>query len=181
MSLAAAALLVGCGNDRTAPPDIGLISAPGGFRAVDYPKHRLSLRIPRNWRVETGAGNRVTTVSAGFGQVTVWRFERDDPLPVTRTHLDNARKALIAQVEARDPTFGVTSSRLILRSGLRAVEVVGVGTNQGRRRTTRSLHAYGRGAEVIVDAYAPPKDFQRVDEQTFRPVLRSLRLRAARP
>ena len=41
----------------------------------------------------------------------------------------------------------------------------------------RSLHAYGRGAEVVLDAFAPPKDFARVDEQTFAPVARSLRLR----
>jgi len=180
MSLAAAVLLVGCGNDRTAPPEIGLTKAPGGFRPVAYPTHGVALRIPNNWRVEAGEGNRVITVNAGFGQVTVWRYVRDEPLPRTRTHLHNARKALIAQVQARDPTFELASSRLIMRPGLRAVEIVGVGTNQGARRRSRSLHAYGRGGEVVVDAYAPVKDFPRVDEQTFRPVLRSLQLRAAR-
>ncbi len=176
LSLVVAVGLVGCGNDRTSAPDIGLIRAPGGFRTVDYPKADLSLRIPRSWRVEAGEGDRVTTVAAGLGQITVWRFARDEPLPVTRTHLENARKALVAQVEQRDPTFDVTSSRIIRREGLRAVEIVGVGTNQGKKRTTRSLHAYGNGAEVVVDAYAPPDDFARVDKQTFRPVLRSLRL-----
>lgn len=180
MSLAATVLLVGCGNDRTPPPDTSVIRAPGGFRTVNYAKDGVSLRMPVKWRAEKGQDTRVATVSAGFAQITVWRFERKDPLPVTRTHLQNARKALIAQVEARDPTFDVTSSRIIRRGGLRAVELVGVGTNQGARRTTRSLHAYGRGAEVVVDAFAPPKDFARVDEQTFAPVLRSLKLRAPR-
>jgi hypothetical protein len=42
----------------------------------------------------------------------------------------------------------------------------------------RSLHAYGHGYEVVLDAFAPPKDFPRVDPQTFGPVARSLRLRA---
>lgn len=180
MSLAVAVVLAGCGNDRASPPDIDLIKAPGGFRPVAYPKQGLSLRVPLRWRVDPGEGNRVTTLAAGSGQISVWRFARREPLPVSRTHLDNARKALIAQVQARDPTFDLTSSRLILRPGLRAVEIVGVGTNLGVRRTTRSLHAYGRGAEVIVDAYAPPKQFARVDAQTFGPVLRSVRLRAAR-
>jgi hypothetical protein len=180
MSLVAAALLAGCGNDRTPPPDVSLIRAPGAFRTVIYPASGISLRMPTRWRAEMGEGTRVATVSTGLAQITVWRFAREEPLPVTRTHLDNARKALIDQVKARDPTFVVSSSRVILHRGLRAVEIVGVGTNQGKRRRARSLHAYGRGAEIVVDAFAPPKDFQRVDEQTFRPVLRSLKLRAPR-
>ena len=44
----------------------------------------------------------------------------------------------------------------------------------------RSLHAYGHGDEVVLDAFAPPKDFARVDEQTFAPVARSLRLPSTR-
>ena len=40
----------------------------------------------------------------------------------------------------------------------------------------RSLHAYGHGAEVVVDAFSPPEDFARVDMQTFAAVARSLRL-----
>jgi hypothetical protein len=181
MSLAAAVLLVGCGNDRTSPPEIGLIKAPGGFRTVSYPAQGVSLRIPRNWRAEVGEGTRVTTLNAGFGQITVWRFARTEPLPDTRTHLDNARTSLIAQVKQRDPTFDLQSSRLIRRAGMRAVELVGLQTNQGARRKTRSLHVYANKAETIVDAYAPLRDFERVDEQTFRPVMRSLKLRAARP
>ncbi|MDX6691546.1 MAG: hypothetical protein QOG15_3003 [Solirubrobacteraceae bacterium] len=179
LTLAAAVLLVGCGNDQTSPPDIGLIKAPGQLRTVNYPKAGVSLKLPTNWRVEQGAGSRVTTTSSGYGQISVWRYVRDEPLPVTRTHLVNARKALIAQIQARDPTFTASSSRLILRPGLRAIELLGVGTNQGAMRTMRSLHAYGHRAEVVVDAYAPNKDFGRVDAQTFRPVLRSLKLRAA--
>ncbi len=42
----------------------------------------------------------------------------------------------------------------------------------------RSLHAYGHGMEVVMDAFAPPRDFARVDEQTFGPMARSLRLSA---
>jgi hypothetical protein len=42
----------------------------------------------------------------------------------------------------------------------------------------RSLHAYGHGLEVVMDAFAPPKEFARVDRQTFGPMTRSLQLRA---
>jgi len=179
--LAACVLLAGCGNERTPPPDIGVIRAPGGFRTVQFPRAGLSLDAPRKWLQSAGDGHRVATLSAGEGQIAIWRYPRSEPLPQTRAQLHATRKSLIAQVKARDPTFDLMSSRLVLRRGLRAVELVGVGTLQGVRRSIRSLHAYGHKAELVVDAFAPTKDFPRVDEQTFRPVLRSTKLRAARP
>ena len=63
-----------------------------------------------------------------------------------------------------------------MKRGLKGVEIVGQGSNQGERRTVRSLHAYGNGLEVVVDAFAPVNEFARVDEQTFGPVTRSLRM-----
>jgi hypothetical protein len=86
----------------------------------------------------------------------------------------------VAQIKSRDPTFKVKSMRLIMKPGIRAVQVLGVGTNltnSRARRSMRSVHAYGRGAEVVMDAFAPPDDFRRVDKQTFGPMTRSLKLR----
>ncbi len=40
----------------------------------------------------------------------------------------------------------------------------------------RSTHVYAEGAEIVVDAFAPEKDFRRVDEQVFRPLLKSLKI-----
>jgi len=179
--LVAATLLAGCGNDRTSPPDTDSIAAPKGFRVVEFDKAGVSLKEPRNWPQTAGAGTRLATFSAGQGQIALWRYPRTEPLPETRAQLDATRRSLIAQVQARDPTFDLTSSRLIQRKGLRAVELVGVGTNQGVQRSIRSLHAYGHKAEVVLDAFAPTKDFPRVDQQSFRPVMRSLKLRAPRP
>jgi hypothetical protein len=180
-AIAAAAVLGGCGNDRTPPPDIGRIPAPADFRDARFPDDGISLRAPTNWRIVDGRPPQVATVAVGDAQIAIWRYPRTEPLPETREQLDAARQALVAQVESRDPTFRLTSSRLVVKPGLRAVELVGSGTNQGQRRLVRSLHAYGHGAEVVVDAFAPPKQFDRVDEQTFGPVARSLRLRAPRP
>ena len=120
------------------------------------------------------------TIAIGDAQIAVWRYARSEPLPETRSQLHAARLALVAQVERRDPTFELTSSRLVMKPGVRAVELVGQGTNAGERRSVRSLHAYARGHEVVLDAFAPPEDFARVDEQTFAPVARSLRLPATR-
>lgn len=172
----AAILLAGCGNDKTKPPDIGRIPAPTGFRDQTFVKEGVFFRAPRNWRVIDGDAPQVAIVAIGDAQIAVWRYRRTEPLPQTRSQLKAASKALIAQVQSRDATFRLTSSRIIRKEGLRGVELIGAATNQGQRRQVRSLHAYGRKAEVVVDAFAPPKDFARVDEQTFGPVARSLKL-----
>jgi hypothetical protein len=176
-----AALLAGCGNDRTPVPDLSLVPAPKAFREAFFDQQGVRFRAPTNWRVVPGQAPQVATVAAGTAQVAVWRYPRTEPLPETRAQLDAARDALVAQIASRDPTFKLTSTRLIMKSGIRAVEVVGLATNlttQTIQRSMRSLHAYGRGAEVVMDAFAPPKEFARIDEQTFGPMARSLKLRA---
>jgi hypothetical protein len=176
-----AAVLVGCGNDRRPPPDVGDIPAPKGFRAARYPAQGLQFRAPTNWRSARGEGTHVATVAMGEAQVGVWRYPRTEPLPETRDQLRAARDAVVKQIEARDATFKLTSTRLVRKRGIRAVEIVGLGTNltnDRAQRRVRSLHAYGRGAEIVIDAFAPAKEFARVDEQTFGPMTRSLKLRA---
>ncbi len=176
-----AAPLAGCGNEPTPVPDLTLVPAPKAFREAPFDAQGVRFRAPTNWRVIPGQSPQVATVAIGSAQVAVWRYPRTEPLPETRAQLNAARDALVAQIESRDPTFKLTSTRLVIKEGLRAVEVVGTGanlTNQSVQRSMRSLHAYGRGAEVVMDAFAPPKDFARIDEQTFGPMTRSLKLRA---
>ena len=179
--VALSVLLAGCGNDRAPVPDLSLVPAPKAFRDVFFEQQGVGFRAPTNWRVVPGEGARVATVAIGSAQVAIWRYPRSEPLPETRAQLDAARDALVAQIESRDPTFNLTATRLIMKPGIRAVEVVGVGTNltnPAAQRSLRSLHAYGHGAEVVMDAFAPPKQFPRIDEQTFAPMTRSLKLRA---
>ena len=179
--VAYAAVLAGCGNERTAVPDLGVVPAPKAFREAFFDEQGIRFRAPTNWRVVPGEPPHVATVAIGSAQIGVWRYPRTEPLPETRAQLNAAREALVAQIESRDPTFKLTSTRLVVKPGIRAVEVVGIGanlTNPSVQRSMRSLHAYGRGAEVVMDAFAPPKGFGRIDEQTFGPVSRSLKLRA---
>jgi hypothetical protein len=173
---AAAVALAGCGNDRTDPPDIGRIPPPAAFRDARFARQGVSFRAPTNWRIIEGTAPEIATVAAGDAQIAVWRYPRSEPLPQTPDQLAAARDALVAQVRSRDATFRLASSRLVVKPGLLGVELVGSGTNQGLRRRMRSLHAYGQGAEVVVDAFAPPKLFSRADEQTFARVARSLKL-----
>jgi hypothetical protein len=176
IAAAAAVLLAGCGNEKTAPPNIGRIPAPTGFRDQVFLKDGVFFRAPRNWRVVEGEAPQVATIAAGDAQIAVWRYRRTEPLPETRAQLKAALKALVAQVSQRDATFKLDSSRIVEKQGLRGVELIGEATNQGQRRRVRSLHAYGRKAEVVVDAFAPLTDFKRIDEETFGPVARSLKL-----
>jgi hypothetical protein len=180
IAIVAVVLLGGCGNDRTSSPDIGRIPPPKGFRDVKFAQQGVFFRAPTNWRIIEGDVPQVATVAVGDAQIAVWRYVRSEPLPETQDQLTAARDALVAQVQARDTTFRLKSSRLVMKDGLRGVELVGSSTNQGRRRRVRSLHAYGQGAEVVVDAFAPPKVFPRVDKETFGPVARSLKLRKPR-
>jgi hypothetical protein len=178
-----AVLLAGCGNDRASSPELGLIPTPKAFQATPFLAQGVQFRSPTNWRVVKGQDTHLATVAIGDAQVGIWRYVRDEPLPETRDQLAAARQALVAQIESRDPTFKLTSTRLVLKPGFRGVEVVGSGTNLTNtsvQRSMRSLHAYGHGMEVVMDAFAPPREFARVDEQTFGPMARSLRLSAPR-
>ncbi len=184
LPLVAAALVAGCGNDRTPIPETGIIPAPTAFRDVPYLAKGVTFRAPTNWRIVPGEGAQLATVAIGDAQVGIWRYERDEPLPETRDQLNAARQALVAQIEHRDPTFKLTSTRLVIKPGIKAVEVVGQGTNLTNgsiQRSMRSLHAYGRGLEVVMDAFAPPKQFARVDKETFGPMTRSLKLPEPKP
>jgi hypothetical protein len=175
----AVVLLAGCGNDRTPAPELGLIPAPKDFRDARFEAQGVQFRAPTNWRVVDGEDPHLATVAIGDAQVGLWRYARTEPLPETRAQLAAARQALVAQIERRDPTFKLTSTRLVVKPGFRGVEVIGSGSNLVNgsiQRSMRSLHAYGHGAEVVMDAFAPPRDFARVDEQAFGPMARSLRL-----
>lgn len=179
--LLAAALLSGCGNDRTAAPELTRVPAPAGFTDARFAAQGVFVRVPTSWKVVPGDDPLVATVAGGDASVGIWRYERSEPLPRTDAELKAARKQLVEAVKSRDAGFDVVSTRIVRKPGLRGVEILGTGTNQGARRRVRSLHAYARGAEVVVDAFAPPDVFDRVDEQVFAALARSLRISEPRP
>jgi hypothetical protein len=178
--LLSAAVLAGCGNDRQDPPDAATPAAPEGTVDARYPEAGVAFEAPGGWNVERGEDPLVATVQSGRATVAVWRYPRTEPLPRTREDLEAAAESLRAAVQARDGAFEFDYARVVRRPGIRGVEVKGSGRNQGAERAVRSLHVYAEGAEIVVDAYAPPKDFERVDEAVFVPLTRSLRVSAPR-
>jgi hypothetical protein len=180
--LSAAALMAlalashGCGNDRTPAPDTARPLSPQGSARISFPQAGVRFAAPGRWDRAPGQAPLVTTVTSGRATIAVWRFPRTEPLPRTAGDMRRARRGLLGAAKARDPSFRSREARARRVGGHRALEVRGSGTVEGQPRRLRSLHVFAFGGEVVVDAFAPPADFPRVDREVVRPLLRSLRL-----
>jgi hypothetical protein len=168
--------VAGCGNSRTQPPDLSTPATPDGFNHATYPAAGLRLNVPRDWRLITGTPPQVVVLQSGLATVAVWRYTRDGELPHTRAQLKAALAALVALVRTRDSTFELASGNVVAVAHHGAIQIRGLETIDGLRREVRSTHLFVNRSEVVVDAFAPPSMFLRVDTQVFHPVLRSLRV-----
>lgn len=180
-ALVLAAGLTGCGNARTQPPDVSHPKAPAGERQVTLSAAGVAYTAPGNWGDLAAQDTRVGGVQSSSATVAIWRYPRQEPLPGGRAELRAARDRLVAQVMQRQPQVQMRSARITRRAGAPAIELVARQPVAGVQRDVRSSHVFRDGAEVVVDAYAPPQEFARVDRSAFRPLLRSLKLRTPRP
>jgi hypothetical protein len=174
--LAAAGLVAGCGNSRTPAPLVPPAASPVGKRTVVLEAAGVAFRRPANWPLGQGTAPLIGTVTSGRAAVVLWRYPRVEPLPQTGADLQRARRALTAAARARDRTLRVLSSRVVTVGGARGVQLVADERLGSSRRQVRSTHLYAQGAELAIDAYAPPGEFARVDRTVFAPLLRSLRI-----
>jgi len=168
--------LAGCGSNKDKAPDATAIPTNGGTVAVKYPAAGVAFKAPQGWRRQTGKAPLVAAVQTGQATIAVWRYPRDEQLPVTHKSLQAAKEALVAQIQKRDPSFKVQKAKLLHVGPKRAVQVLGLGTINGNPRMIRSTHIYTQKAEYVVDAYAPETVFPRVDRGVFGPVLESLEI-----
>jgi hypothetical protein len=175
-TIAALALLAGCGNDRTPVPDVVTPGPPIGAAQVRYPEAGISFLAPGGWRLTPGTAPLVVTAQTGQATLAVWRYPRTEPLPRTSAQLRAARDALVAEAKRRDPTFKLEHGSVTEVGGAPAVQLRATETINGLPRKVRSTHVYARGAEIVFDAYTAAEHFDRVDQQVFRPVLRTVKL-----
>jgi hypothetical protein len=171
-----AALTAGCGRERVEPPETVRPAAPARSVPAAFPDAGLFLDAPRNWPFRRGTAPLVASASSGTATIALWRYLRSEPLPRSEEALEAAQTALEDAAEARDGTFTLQSGRRTKVDGAPAIELVGTQTMAGRKRRVRSTHVYAKGAEVVLDEYAAPEDFERVDREVFRPVAASLRI-----
>lgn len=179
--IAIAALAAGCGAQRTPVPEASRPGAPFGFEPVALEGAGVALRAPRGWRYSEPGAPHVVSISTGTAVISVWRYPRSEPLPSTAEELKAALENLVAAARARDPDLLVLDQGVLELDGKPAVGLTVSTEIAGRRRTVQSVHAYAFGAEVVIDAYAGPRDFFRVNEQTFLPVLESIELSEPEP
>jgi hypothetical protein len=174
--LVAAVLLSACGNEPTPPPDTRTPDPPRGTREVTVQGTGIRFTAPFNWPDLQREGLRVGGIQNKRATVAIWRYPRSEPLPATGLAVREAEKRLVQRVRSRDPRFALRTSQVARRGGARAIELVGSQTIGGLPFGVRSAHIFHAGDEIVVDAYAPPEDFDRVDRTVFVPLLDSLRL-----
>lgn len=174
--LVLATALGACGSERTKAPDVVTPGPPLGSNPGQFPAAGLEFAAPAGWDLQPGTPPLVATISTGRATIAVYRYPRSEQLPRTKKELDDAAEALAAAALARDTTYKELARGRLRVDGkpaivLRATETVG-----DQPRTVRSTHVYAFDGEVVVDAFSPAKDFKRVDDETFRPFVRSLML-----
>lgn len=168
-----------CGNSRQLAPDVGTPGPAFGSEIAAYPQAGLTLRrAPAGWARTPGEAPAVVTIATGQATIGIFRYPRTEPLPRTARQLNAAATALVAAAKARDPTFKEIKRARLTVDGQPAVQIRGTGTIDGQPRTVRTTHVYAFGAETVIDAFAPEKDFRRVDRTVFRPLLATAKLKA---
>ena len=178
LSCAAVALVVlaGCGNDETPAPNTTTPGPRLGSNEATFPQAGIAFDAPAGWSLDKGTPPLIATVATGQATIAVWRYPRSEELPASQDELKAARDALLDAAKQRDPTFTEIKSAPAKIAGEPAVQFRARETIQGQPRTVRSTHVYFEGAEIVIDAFAGPDDFRRVDAEVFRPLLKSLKL-----
>lgn len=184
-SLIAAALVAcalagaGCGNDRQKSPDVRTPGPVYGSESAAYPAAGLVFpKAPSGWARAAAEPPGVATIATGEALIGIFRYPRTETLPKTKDELDAAASALVAAAKARDPSFKEIKRGRLEVDGQPAVQIRGTETIDGRPRTVRTTHIYAFGGEIVVDAYAPEKDFRRVDKTAFRPLVAAMKITA---
>lgn len=177
---AAAVGLTACGNDETPAPDVTTPGPRLGSNPAAFPEHGITFDAPAGWNLNKGTPPLIATVATGQATIAVWRYPRSEDLPSSRVELQAARDSLVSAAMRRDPTFRVIKAASAVIAGKPAVQIRARETIEGQVRVVRSTHVYAEGGEVVIDAFAGPDDFRRVDADVFRPLLQSLNVTSPR-
>lgn len=176
IALLAALGAAGCGRERLDTPDPGTPFTAGQLTTVTFPKAGVKFRAPADWPFGAGTGALVASTSSGTATIAIWRYPRTEQLPRDDTALQAAEENLLNAVHGRDKSLEEISTRRIEVDGAPAIQVLADETVAGYKRRVRSTHAYAKGAEFVIEAFADPGVFEIVDKTVFRPFLKSFKI-----
>ncbi len=170
--------LAACGNQRTKTPEVAAVRPALSFVRETDAVDGVSFERPKDWIYAKGTAPLLATISAGQVTIAIWRYPRTEALPTTVAELKTAKDALVTAAKARDTTLVVLKAKGTRAAHAPAVVLMANETVGGQPRTVRSTHVYADGGEVVVDAFAPPPDYPKVETPVFRRIVRSLRVTA---
>lgn len=175
-ALTATAALAGCGADRVDVPDPSRPYSTGGVADREFPAAGVKFRAPADWGFDAGQAPLVASTSSGSATIAIWRYPRTEPLPRDDDAFDAAEQALQDAAKTRDAQFRLQEAKRVRVDGARGIELLGTERVNGRERRVRSTHIYAKGAEIVVDAYAAPRDFPLIDRSIFHPLVDSMKI-----
>ena len=94
----------------------------------------------------------------------------------TDAELEGAKDRLVEAVKVRDPDYRVRSAAVTEVAGAPAIDVEGEQVLSRRDLRTRSVHVFTGGVEYVIEAIAPPEDYDLVERRVMDPLLDSLEL-----
>lgn len=173
---AAALILILAGCGRASAPAVGTTATPTAFRALAVPVAGVRLRVPADWTVTPGSSPLIDVISSGSSVIALWRYSTRTAPPSTSAGVAAALATLERTARRRDPSFRVLRAGTGTLRGAPVLILDATETISGRLRRVRSEHVLLPGAELVLEAYAPPGAFPREDHLVFSPVRKSLLL-----
>jgi hypothetical protein len=170
------AVIAGCGNDAPERADVAAVATPAGATERAIPRVGMTFTAPENWGFQEREAPGAFALFSGSAAVSGFAYRRREPLPRSRTELEEARTRLVEEVLERDPDFDLEKAEETRHARRPAVEIVGTQVLSRRKVRTRSVHIYAGRVEYVLEALAPPEDFETVSRRVLDPLLESLRV-----
>jgi hypothetical protein len=176
LALVCLPLLAACGEEPDNPPHIFKVKTPHGSRPGEFPDAGMTFTRPRNWTTRRREPPGVFELVSGQAVVAGWAYSREEPLPETDAELEGAKDRLRDAIHDRDPDYRIESAVIRDVAGAPAIDISGEQVLSRRTLRTRSVHVYKGDVEYVIEAIAPPADYDVVEQGVLTPLLDSLEL-----
>ncbi len=173
--------LSACGSSRGEAPKLSTVpAAPKKLKTFVLDGADVAFPYPSNWEVKRRSTPGVATVSTGGASATVWAY-RTQALVVLPVDQRDALARVLASLKRRDPGFQVEDATIETREGLPAIEILGETEINGHDVRIRSSHVWKGDGEYVIDQFADPIQYPKVDREVFTPMLDGLKVGGAPP